>query len=114
MDDLAFGMRNKRGDWRPNGALQVGPLFDFQWSPMRVLKWLPGYFLPSNVVFMAVGPVFWFFLTPARETLQTFSWDWALLLLLRNSALVLLFYGALELRLYVKRSQGSRFKFNSR
>jgi sterol desaturase/sphingolipid hydroxylase (fatty acid hydroxylase superfamily) len=114
MDDLVFGTRNKRGDWRPNGALQVGPLLDFPWSPMRVLKWLPGYFLPWNVVFMGVGAAFWFFLTPARETLQTLSWDWALLLFLRNSALILVLYGALELRLYVKRSQGNRFKFNGR
>src|SRR5687767_14404686 len=112
MDDLVFGTRNKRGDWRPNGALQVGPLLDFPWSPMRVLKWLPGYFLPWNVVFMGVGAAFWFFLTPARVTLQTLSWDWALLLFLRNSALILVLYGALELRLYVKRSQGNRFKFN--
>jgi sterol desaturase/sphingolipid hydroxylase (fatty acid hydroxylase superfamily) len=112
MDDLIFGTRNKRGDWRPNEALQVGALVNFPWNPVRVLKWLPGYFLPWNVAFVGIGAAFWFFLTPSRETLQTLSWDWALFLLLRNSALILVLYGALELRLYVKRTQGNRFKFN--
>lgn len=46
MDDLAFGTRDKRGDWRPNAVLKVGPLLDFPWSPLRVIKWLPSYFLP--------------------------------------------------------------------
>jgi sterol desaturase/sphingolipid hydroxylase (fatty acid hydroxylase superfamily) len=32
----------------------------------------------------------------------------------RNSLLILVIYGALELRLYVKRSQGNRFKFNGK
>src|SRR5262249_31519083 len=114
MDDLAFGTRSKRGNWRPNRAVQVGPLLDFPWSPLRVLRWLPGYFLPWNVVFLAVGAAFWFLLTPSRETLQTLNWGWALLLLVRNSALVLLLYGGLELRLYVKRTQGNRFKYDGR
>jgi sterol desaturase/sphingolipid hydroxylase (fatty acid hydroxylase superfamily) len=114
MNDLDFGIRDKRGDWRPNQPLKVGPLLDFPWSPRHVLKWLPSYFLPWNVVFMAVGAIFWFYLTPSRETLQTISWTWPLLLLLRNSALVLVLYGALELRLYIKRSQGNRYKFNGK
>jgi sterol desaturase/sphingolipid hydroxylase (fatty acid hydroxylase superfamily) len=114
MDDLDFGTRNKRGDWSPKDPLKVGPLLDFPWSGKRVLKWLPAYFLPWNVTFMAVGALFWFYLTPSRETLQTLSWEWPLLLLLRNAALVLVLYGALELRLYVSRAQGNRFKFNGK
>jgi sterol desaturase/sphingolipid hydroxylase (fatty acid hydroxylase superfamily) len=112
MNDLDHGIRDKRGDWRPNAALQVGPLLDFPWSPLRVLNWLPSYFLPWNVVFMGIGAVFWFTLTPPRETLQMLDWSWVLYLYVRNSLLVLLIYGALELRLYVKRAQGNRFKFN--
>ena len=114
MDDLAYGTRNKRGDWRPNRVLRVGPLLDWPWSLPRVLKWLPGYFLPWNVAFLAIGSLFWFFLTPSRETLQTMSWDWPLLLLARNSLLIAVLYGALELRLYVRRAQGNRFKYNGR
>lgn len=114
MNDLDYGTRDKRGDWRPNEPLEVGPLLDFPWNPMRVLKWIPAYFFPWNVMFMVVGAVFWFYLTPGKETLQVLTWDWPLLLFLRNSALVLLIFGALEFRLYFRRSQGNRFKFNGK
>ncbi|MER8396820.1 sterol desaturase family protein [Mesorhizobium sp. M1348] len=114
MDDLAFGTRDKRGNWRPSAPLQVGPLLDFPWRFVRVLRWLPAYFLPWNAVFMAVGALLWFYLTPSRETLQTLGWGWVVYLYLRNSALILLLYGALEIRLYLKRAQGNRFKFNGK
>ena len=52
MDDLLFGTRNKRGDWAPNEPLTIAPLYVFPPRLGRLLKWLPGYFLPWNVVFM--------------------------------------------------------------
>jgi len=107
-------MRNKRGDWRPAKPLQVGPLLDFPWSPLKILKWLPSYFLPWNVMFMALGAVLWFWLTPARETMQTLTLGWVLYIFLRNSVIILLLYGALELWLYVRREQGNRFKYNGK
>ena len=114
MDDLKFGKRNKRGDWSPSAALKNAPIFIWPWSLGRFLRWLPAYFLPWNLAFIAISTAFWFLLTPSHETLQNLSWDWALFLLLRNSAIVLLFYGALELRLYIKRQQGTLFKYNGK
>lgn len=114
MNDLDHGTRDKRGDWRPNAALEVGPLLDIPWSLSRVLKWLPSYFLPWNVAFFGLGALFWFYLTPSRETLETLDWTWALYLYARNALLVLLLYGALEWRLYFRRGQGNRFKFNGK
>ena len=114
MDDLKYGTRDKRNNWTPREPLRVGPLLDFPWSIKRVLAWLPSYFLPWNVTFMSLAVVFWFFLTPSRETLQTLSLGWVLWLFLRNSALILLVYGALEFWLYVKRSQGDKFKYNGK
>ena len=114
MDDLQFGMRVKRGNWRPNEAIGPAPVFVWPWSLGKFVRWLPHYFLPWNALFFAVASVFWFFLTPARDTLQTLGWGWALYLLARNSAVVILLYGALELRLYVKRRQGTHFKYNGK
>ena len=31
MDDLQFGTRNKRGDWAPNGRLEIAPFW--AWPP---------------------------------------------------------------------------------
>lgn len=113
MDDLQSGTRNKRG-WTPEKSLKVAPLFIWPPNFNAFLAWLPGYFLPWNILFFALGVLFWMLLTPAQETLETLSWDWMLYILLRNSITVLLIYGALELRLYVKRAQSNRFKYNAR
>lgn len=114
MNDLDYGSRDKRGNWTPKDPLEVGPLLDFPWSPVRVLKWLPSYFLPWNALFMALAAVFWVWLTPSRETLQTLEFGWIAWIVLRNSALILFLYGALELRLYVRRKQGNHFKYNGK
>jgi len=49
---------------------------------------------------MALALVFWLFLTPSAETTKTLAPGWIVYLLLRNSILVLVVYGLLELRLY--------------
>ena len=69
MDDTRFGTRDKRGNWRPDAPLRVGPLPDFPWSARRVLVWLPGYLLPWNLAFFMLSGALWFGMTPGRETL---------------------------------------------
>ena len=114
IDDTLYGVRNKRGDWQPRESLQPAPVFVFPPRPLVFLKWLPHYFLPWNVLFMATALAFWFLLTPAAATLKTLAPGWVAYLLARNMAAVFLFYGAFELRLYVRRRQGRQFKYNAR
>jgi len=112
MDDLKFGTKNKRGDFAPKDPLQIAPYFEFPPSPIKILKWLPGYFLPWNVMFMALAALFWFYLTPSVETTKTLAPGWIVYLLVRNSILVFVIYGLLELRLYMQRGQNNRFKYH--
>ena len=114
MDDIEFGTRDKRGNWRPNDPLSPAPILVWPWHLGKFLNWLPVYFLPYNVVFFAIGAVFWYLLTPSKETLETLEWKWALWIFGRNCALILVLYGALEVRLYVKRRQGTNFKYNGK
>ena len=114
MDDLKFGTRNKRGDWTPNRYLELAPYFTWPRSPRKWLDWLIGYLFLWNLMFMALAVVSWLWLTPSVETLKTLAPGWIIYLLARNSLLVLIVYGALELRLYTKRAQGNRFKFNGK
>ena len=114
MDDLQFGTRNKKGDFAPKDALQTAPLFVFPPQPLKFLKWLPSYLFPWNLLFMALAALFWFYLTPNTEMMQTLAPGWIIYLFVRNGLLVLVIYGALELRLYMKRSQGTHFKFNGK
>ncbi len=69
-------------------------------QPLKLLRWLPHYFLSWNALFFALGAALWFWATPARETLTAWDWQWMALLLARNAALVLVVFGALGLRLY--------------
>ena len=114
IDDSGLGVRNKRGDWRPKANIHPAPVFVFPPRPFAFLRWLPHYFLPWNLLFLATAAVFWTWLTPDAATLKTLAPGWILYLLMRNAVAVFLFYGALELRLYVRRRQGTRFKYNGK
>lgn len=114
MDDTKFGTRDKRGNWTPNGALQTAPLFVFPPRPLALLKWLPHYFLPWNLLWAASAVAWWLWIVPQKETLQNLHWGWVLGLFAVNCIAVALFYGALELHLYVRRAQGNRFKYNAK
>ena len=114
MHDLKFGTRTKRGDWTPNKNLELAPYFTWPREPRKYLDWLIGYLFPWNFLFMALAVVSWLYLTPSIETLKTLAPGWIVYLLARNSLLVLIIYGALELRLYIMRAQANRFKFNGK
>ena len=114
MDDLQFGKRNKRGDWNPNEPLGLAPYLSWPRDPKKYVQWLKDYFFPWNFLFIVVALVQWFYLTPSVETLKTLHPNWIAYLFLRNVALVLIIYGALEFRLYMRRAQGTRFKYNSK
>lgn len=114
MDDLEFGTRDKRGNWRPKDRLKVGPLLDFPWNARSVLRWIPSFFFPWNAGFFILALLIWGFLTPSRETLQSIDIGWVAYIFLRNTAIILVVFGALELHLYIRRAQENRFKYNSR
>lgn len=114
MDDLQFGVRNKRGDWAPKEPAGTSPLFAFPPQPLTLLKWLPGYFLPYNLLFAASAVAWWHWVLPEPEVMKTLAWGWILRLFVINCLAVFLFFGAFELRLYVLRAQGNRFKYNAK
>lgn len=112
MDDSATGTRDRRGHWWPKVPAGVAPVFVLPPRPAAFLRWLPSYFLPWNVAFMVSALLFWWLLTPSMATMATLAPGWIAFILLRNAVAVGLFYGALELRLYVRRRQAARFKYN--
>ena len=105
MDDLKYGTRNKRGDWNPKEPIGLAPYLTWPRDPRKYVDWLIGYLFPWNLLFIVVALVQWFYLTPSIETMKTLQPGWIVYLFARNSALVLIVYGALELQLYVKREQ---------
>ena len=114
MDDTQFGTHNKRGDFTPNEPAQVAPFWRFPPQPLAILKWLPGYFLPWNLLWTASALAWWAWVVPEKDAMKSLEWGWILWLFAVNAVAVFLFYGALELRLYILRTQGTRFKYNAR
>lgn len=78
MDDLQYGKRNKRGDWAPNEPADIAPIWRFPPQPLAVLKWLPHYFLPYDVVFFASAVAWWYWVLPDVEVMKTLAWGWIL------------------------------------
>jgi sterol desaturase/sphingolipid hydroxylase (fatty acid hydroxylase superfamily) len=114
MDDLAYGKRNKRGDWAPNEPAQIAPIWAMPLQFKKVLKWLPGYFLPYEPIWILSALGVWFFVLPDVETMKTLSFGWIAKLFIVNVIAIFAFYGAIEFRLYYQRAQGNRFKFNAK
>ncbi|WP_413990805.1 sterol desaturase family protein [Labrys okinawensis] len=114
MDDLSYGTRNKRGDWAPNEPASTAPVFVFPPRPMQFLKWLPHYFFPYNVLYALSAVAWWYYVLPTPEVMKTLAWGWVLKLFIANAVTVFLFFGAFELKLYVLRRQGNRFKYNGK
>ncbi|MDQ0468577.1 sterol desaturase family protein [Labrys wisconsinensis] len=117
MDDTLYGKRDKRGDWKPFKPIQYPPVFVWPAQPVAFVKWLfgyPGYILPWNLLYAAVGAALWLWLTPPMDEMRSFAPGWIAYLLARNAAIVFLFFGAFHLRLYIQKRQGTAFKFNGK
>ncbi len=114
MDDSHLGKRNKRGDWAPHLALEPAPFWQRPLSAGKILRWLVSYVWPWNALHMASALLYWYAVVPDVETMKTLGWGWALWLYAVNAAAVFVLYGAFELQLYVRRRQGTAFKFNGK
>ena len=117
MAEADLGTRDARGEWQPAELIQTPPVFVWPPRPLAFLKWLfgfPGYLMPWNLFFVAVAIVSWLFLTPELERMTRFEPGWMIAIYLRNAAIMTLFFGAWHLRLYIRKAQGKRYKYNSR
>jgi sterol desaturase/sphingolipid hydroxylase (fatty acid hydroxylase superfamily) len=116
MDDLAYGKRDKRGNWSPLKRIEYPPVFVWPAQPLKFLKWFfgyPGYLLPWNAIYGAFAIGLWLFLTPPMETMRSFEPGWIAFIFFRNLAIVFLFFGGFHLRLYIQKRQGTLFKYNA-
>jgi sterol desaturase/sphingolipid hydroxylase (fatty acid hydroxylase superfamily) len=114
MDDMLEGTRNKRGDWAPKEPAKHAPLFAFPPRPLAILKWLPHYFFPYNVPAALSAVAWWYWVIPDVETMKNPEFGWIAWLYLVNAVAVFLWFGIFELRLYILRWQGNRYKYDAK
>jgi sterol desaturase/sphingolipid hydroxylase (fatty acid hydroxylase superfamily) len=109
--------RNAQGEWVPAVPLKLAPTFVWPIKPAALLRYLfgyPGYFLPWGVFYMAFPIVTWMFFTPPLEDFKSFSIATALYVFVRNLILVTLVAGGFHYWHYVRRGQGTDYKYNGR
>jgi sterol desaturase/sphingolipid hydroxylase (fatty acid hydroxylase superfamily) len=117
MEDASYGARDKRGNWKPFRLVAYPPVFVWPARPLGLVKWLagyPGHILPWNLFYAVVAVLVWAYLTPPLDTMREFEAGWIAFVLVRNAALSVLVYGFLHLRLYMRKAQGTMFKYNPR
>ena len=114
IDDKSFGTEDSRGFWKPNTPIRYPDVFVWPPKLAGIARWLPRYVFPWGVAYAALALIVWTFLTPAPDRMQTLSLDWIGLIALRNAALLCLIVGGQHYWLYVKRAQGTEFKYNRR
>jgi sterol desaturase/sphingolipid hydroxylase (fatty acid hydroxylase superfamily) len=115
IDDTAYGTRNARGEWAPNHRVDYSPLFHWPLRPARILRWfVTGYVLSFNALYLAVALAAWWVATPSRDTMASLGVGWIAVVLIRNAAILVAWYGLFHLQLYRRRAQADRFKYNAR
>jgi len=111
------GVRNARGEWRPDYPVEYAPLLVWPPRPLKTLKWIvsyPGFMWPRNVLLLAISAFSWFYTQPAMARCATFQWDWLGQIWLRNLALTWLVYGGYHFYLYTLKGEGTRNKYDVR
>ena len=92
----------KGWNYAPRVPIQASPIFTWPWRPVEIAKWVwNSWFLITEkliIVGLAFCSFYWF--QPALHQMKYLSFDWVLLLYLRNMALMVTVAGALHLYFY--------------
>ena len=101
LNDEDFGTRDKRGNWKPFGNLEVNPPYVFPFRPIKLVKHFfkyPGMLFPWTFVFALITILTYLFLTPSLDTMKTLELDWIAFIFFRNVFIILLWTGCFHLR----------------
>ena len=79
-----------------------------------ILALSAGYLWPWNTLYAAMALLTWLFLTPDFAKMSTFAVGWISIIFFRNLMLIALYVSAWHLRLYVRRAQGTDYKYDRR
>jgi sterol desaturase/sphingolipid hydroxylase (fatty acid hydroxylase superfamily) len=101
--------------WHPEVPITVPPPLLWPPRPVKVLAYLfgfPGLYFPWLALYALIALGLWLVLEFARADFTHIFAGWPLLLLACNELLAIVFYGTWHYRLYSRRSQGTKFKYN--
>ena len=103
-----------KGHW-PDEPIELPPIFQRPPRPLAFLRWIfTDVLYPWGFLFFFLAWVSWQFLTPSMVSIGALEPMSIAAIWLRNAFLLVLIAGSLHWRLYLKRSQGTRFKYENR
>ncbi len=96
-------------------VIEVPPLFQWPLKPKAIARWLTiDLMAPWGLFWIGLACLFWFFLTPSFETMQTFSIGWVAFLWIRNAITLFVVAGSLHWWFYIRKAQNEDTKFVER
>lgn len=81
---------------------------------LKAIFGFPGYLWPWKALYALIALLVWVFLLPPPSEMRTFAVGWVAWIFGLNMGLLVIFAGSLHFRLYVRRAQGTAYKYNSR
>jgi sterol desaturase/sphingolipid hydroxylase (fatty acid hydroxylase superfamily) len=111
------GIQEHGGGWKPAGLIEHPPIFVWPPQPVGLLNAIfgfPGYLWPWKALYALIAVLTSWLLVPSLLEMRTFAAGWIARVLLTNLTLLTLFAGGLHLSLYVRRTQGSAYKYTGR
>ena len=117
LDENKFGIRDKRGNWKPFKLSEPAPIFQLPLNFIKIFKWIfgiYGYIFPWNFFYGLIAIILWLYFTPSLSVMKSFDYNWISYLLIRNLILTIIVCGGLHFFLYIKKTQGNAFKYNGR
>ena len=101
--------------YRPDYVIDLPPVY--AWPPKigAIVKYLTVDLLfPWGYMHLGLAMLCWTFFTPSLESLSELSPGWMAMIWLRNIVLLTMLAGGLHWWLYIRKSQGTNYKFDRR
>jgi len=115
-DAIDLGEHDHGSDWQPRGLIQIAPIFVWPIQPRGCFKAIfgfPGFLWPWSVLYAVIALLTWRFLTPGPQEMKEFALGSIAIIVFTNLALIVLTVGAWHYRLYVRRAQGTDYKYSA-
>ena len=73
LNESDFGVRDKKGYWRPFRKVFPQPLYIAPFKPIKFFKWIfgwNGYLFPWKIIWLLIAMICWFYLTPSLSQIK--------------------------------------------
>ena len=112
---MADQAHNATGQYQPQSTIDLPVIFSWPPRLLAAIRYLVVDMLfPWGYLYIVMAFISWAYLMPALALMSEFDFEWIALVWLRNAFWLTLVAGGLHWWLYIRRGQGTEFKFHDR